>query len=124
MMLAVYVKSLKKKGYMVQFQYAPVTRTGLGEGGKLMQQTTMVPTCLVITEDGEFGIGPLEDIAPLMSKAETTVLKQVTVPKKLLEKIEPTAEEALVAEIKKAEDETQKETPSADLNPHRSGTRL
>lgn len=106
-MIAVYVKSLKKKGYLVQFQYAPVTRTGLGEGGKIMQQTVMAPSCLVVTEDGEFGIGPLEDIAPLLSQTETTVLKQFTVPKKLLEE-KKTVEEELLNEVQKAEKEAKK----------------
>ena len=79
-MLMVYVKSLKTKGYLVEFQYAPMMQTGL-EGGKLVQKTAMVPSCLIATEGGEFGIGPLDDIVPILSQVELTALKQANTPK-------------------------------------------
>ena len=78
-MLMVYVKSLKMKGYLVDFQYAPMTQTGL-ENGKLVQKTAMVPSCMIVTQDGNFGIGPLDDIVPLLSQVESTALKQAAVP--------------------------------------------
>lgn len=78
-MLMVYVKSLKMKGYLVDFQYAPMTQTGL-ENGKLVQKTAMVPSCMIATQDGNFGIGPLDDIVPILSQAEATALKQAAVP--------------------------------------------
>jgi len=88
-MLMVYVKSLKMKGYLVEFQYAPMSQTGL-EAGKLTQRTVMVPSCLVATEGGEFGIGPLDDIVPILSQVEKVALKQARAPK---------IEESVVEEI-------------------------
>ena len=79
-MLMVYVKSLKMKGYLVEFQYAPMAQTGL-DAGKLTQRTVMVPSCLIVTEKGEFGIGPLDDIVPILSQVEATALRQANVPK-------------------------------------------
>jgi len=79
-MLMVYVKSLKMKGYLVEFQYAPMAQTGL-DAGKLVQKTIMVPSCLIVTEEGAFGIGPLDDIVPILSQVEKVALKQANAPK-------------------------------------------
>ena len=78
-MLMVYVKSLKMKGYLVEFQYAPMAQTGL-DAGKLTQRTVMVPSCLIVTQNGEFGIGPLDDIVPILSQVEATALRQANIP--------------------------------------------
>lgn len=77
-MLIIYIRSLKKKGYLVHTNFIPMP-------GKLAGQIIMVPTHLIITEDGEFGSGSSDDLVPILSLEETTALRQAKIPLSTLE---------------------------------------
>jgi hypothetical protein len=86
-MFPIFVKSLKKRGYLVGFGFSQEDAQAFampnpGEGvpdlaakPKTIIKKISVPRVLVLTEDNAFGIGAVQDIIPLTDEAAEELKK-------------------------------------------------